>query len=103
MKIEFAYFSKQGRKEGNQDSVLPPFKSNGAWWAAVADGMGGHKGGDVASAAVVDAVNSVIKTQHETDISKLFVIAQDRLKAIAVENPDLSSMGTTLSLIRLFD
>lgn len=102
MKIEYAYFSRQGHKERNDDFVLPPIGSSDVWWSAIADGMGGHPGGSVASAAVIDAITAAIKTQHETDLSKLFSYGQERLRTVAKENPSLASMGTTLSLIHLF-
>ncbi len=101
MKIESAYFSRKGQKEKNEDSVMPPLNSNGNWWSAIADGMGGRAGGSVASAAVIDTVKSSIETQHEADISKIFFSAHNRLQTIAKEQPGLDLMGTTLSLIRL--
>jgi serine/threonine protein phosphatase PrpC len=101
MTIESAYFSRKGRKDKNDDSVLLPFCSNGVWWAAVADGMGGRPGGDVASKAAIDAIKSSVEMRHEADLSKLFYLAQARLQMIAKENPQWSSMGTTLSLISI--
>src|SRR5207249_495328 len=100
MKVESAYFSQKGQKEKNDDSILPPFSSKGVWWAAVADGMGGHAGASVASAAVIDALRALIETDV-AEMSELFSSAQDCLKKIAEEKPDLVGMGTTLSLIRL--
>lgn len=102
MKIDYAYFSRQGHKERNDDFLLPPSDLGGAWWSAIADGMGGRPGGRVASEAAINAIRVAIETQHETDMSKLFSYAQGRLRTIANENPTLASMGTTLSLIRLF-
>ena len=101
MKIESAYFSRKGRKELNEDAVLPPILVRGLWWAAVADGMGGHVGGSVASSSVIEAIKSSIEGQVELDIARLFVEAQERLKAIEREKPDLAEMGTTLSLLSL--
>ncbi len=101
MKIESAYFSKKGNKDRNEDSVLPLFDFDGAFWAAIADGMGGRPGGDVASRTVIDAIKEAISSRQEADMSKLFSIAQDCLRVIADEKPDLIAMGTTLSLLRL--
>lgn len=101
MKIESAYFSRKGRKDRNDDSVLPLICSNGTWWAAVADGMGGRAGGDIASTAVIDEIKSSIEIRHEADLSKLFSLAQTHLQTIAKNNPEWASMGTTLSLISI--
>jgi protein phosphatase len=102
MKIDYAYFSRKGQKDRNDDSVMPPICSGGNWWSAVADGMGGHPGGSIASATVIDAIKTSIEIRDEADISKLFLDAHERLHGAANENPELASMGTTLSLIRLF-
>jgi serine/threonine protein phosphatase PrpC len=83
--------------------VLLPFNLEGFWWAGIADGMGGRPGGDVASAAVVDTIHSAVTIQHCSDVEKLFSLARERIKEIERERPELSSMGTTLSLIRLSD
>ena len=41
MKVESAFFSRRGRKEKNEDSLLPLECSQGVYWSAIADGMGG--------------------------------------------------------------
>ena len=101
MKIEFALFSKGGRKGANEDFVLRPFDCDGSWWAAIADGMGGRPGGEVASKTVIETISTEIKSRHVTDLTQLFGAAQNQLRTVAVSDPHLGSMGTTLSLIRL--
>jgi serine/threonine protein phosphatase PrpC len=73
----------------------------GHWMCAVADGMGGHAAGDVASATVIDAINSFDVT---TDMERLTVTlgeavraANSRLAAVAATNPTLAGMGSTLT------
>lgn len=99
MKIESASFSRKGSKPKNEDSILAPFEANGVWWAAVADGMGGHAGGDVASATVIDTIRTAIGTQPDADIAVLIRAAQQSLERTARRRPDLMTMGTTLSLV----
>ena len=54
MKIRFASVSEQGKRENNQDAVFAAAKEDKALFI-VADGMGGHSYGEVASAAIVEA------------------------------------------------
>jgi serine/threonine protein phosphatase PrpC len=101
MKVDCAHFSREGRKTANEDSLMLPFSFRGVWWAAIADGLGGRPGGAIASMTATEAISAAIKAQHRTDIAALFTAAQNQLKVVAASKPELSSMGTTLSLIRL--
>ena len=103
MNVEYGHFSISGRKDANEDSVLPPFSFEGDWWAGIADGMGGHAGGEIASATVTQAINRAVTSEHCIDLAMLFALAHKRLQEIGQQKPELSSMGTTLSLIRLHD
>jgi len=101
MKIESAYFSRSGPKRDNQDSVLPLFEVGGAYWAAIADGMGGRVGGAIASRTAIDAIRERIELNPEIEIPGLFSFVHEMLKAAAQRQPDLETMGTTLSLIHV--
>jgi protein phosphatase len=66
----------------------------------VADGMGGHKGGQVASGLAVQAVrDAFLNGGDSTDLEELlirgFSQAQRAILEHAAENPELSGMGTT--------
>ena len=56
-KITYATISKTGKRPKNEDSfkVIDASDSN-RWMGIIADGMGGHTKGDVASKVVVDAI-----------------------------------------------
>jgi PPM family protein phosphatase len=103
MKIVSAYFSRSGPKRDNQDSVLPLLEVGGSYWAAIADGMGGHAGGAIASRTATDALRAKIELNKEVEIPRLFSFVHEMLSAAARQRPDLQGMGTTLSLIRIFE
>lgn len=69
---------------------------------AVADGMGGHLAGEVASGM---AINAVKRMAAEHDVASISVMreaveaAHEAILAHAKENPACAGMGTTLSLM----
>ena len=83
-------------REVNQDSY-----STAANLAVVADGMGGHRGGEVASAiAASEMVNQF--TSPELDVLvKGVERSNTKILDEAAANPNLHGMGTTLSLIHI--
>ena len=62
---------------------------------AVADGMGGHKGGEVASRIALEAL-SEIDVREVGDLVIGVDRANDAVFSAANEDPDLAGMGTTL-------
>lgn len=88
-------------RQGNEDSYLvrePLF--------AVADGMGGHLGGEVASATAVEAITSGTARSMPHDPSDLAEIVRAANAAIwdkAKQDPDLRGMGTTCTLALIED
>ena len=73
----------------------------------LADGMGGHLGGEVAAKEsvlhVCDALESFLRQHPHPSISSLkshlrgaFVKANSWIRALALQHPDLAGMGTTL-------
>jgi len=88
-------------RKGNEDSAL-----TSAQVIAVADGMGGHAAGEVASRIAItklEEISSVI-TNPEIDSDSAEDLFSDSLNSIDLqlksesdENPQLSGMGTTLT------
>ena len=73
----------------------------------VADGLGGHNAGEVASQAALDALNDFLQaeafdrnTMPEADIclqiQKGFRAAHDKVGRLSAENPDFRGMGCTM-------
>ena len=95
--IRYAARSDVGMlREGNEDSAYA-----GARLLVVADGMGGHVGGEIASAAAVDTLRKL-----DTDVPAQELLsalehavreANTKLHSIVEGDPSLQGMGTTLT------
>ncbi|MEY4616538.1 MAG: hypothetical protein RJB66_1498 [Pseudomonadota bacterium] len=87
------------KRENNQDSFLVE-KNLGIF--IVADGMGGHKGGEVASSLACSSIRDVFANPNNQHLNPRELIrfayseASSQIFDHARENPDLSGMGTTL-------
>jgi PPM family protein phosphatase len=85
-----------GRKRhNNQDAMLIHHESK---LLVVADGMGGHLGGEVASALAVTTIRDAACAGSLRDA---FADANARIHARAQAEPHLHRMGTTASAVRL--
>lgn len=92
------------KREINQDAILVDHDLN---LFIVADGMGGHKGGEVASALAVETVQDTIaKRKNEPKLSPRKVLQEAYREASSrihhkstFESPELMGMGTTMVLM----
>jgi protein phosphatase len=101
MGIETAALTDTGRvRDHNEDSVSVAPTSGGRL-LAVADGMGGHNAGDVASAVALETFVAEVGTRlAEADpdeaLSAAALAADEAVREAATEEPDRDGMGTTL-------
>jgi serine/threonine protein phosphatase PrpC len=91
-------------REGNEDAFLVWPQSH---LAVIADGMGGHQGGEVAAAIAVEAIRDALiqhgaarDLQHGKDLVELAVYtAHARINEVSGRNKELAGMGTTLVVV----
>jgi protein phosphatase len=90
-------------RQRNEDSYLAQ-PAIGVW--AVADGMGGHQAGDVASATVVGALNTIVAPRSAAELlsqcEDRMVSANAQLRQIADERGG-ALIGTTVAILLVFD
>jgi serine/threonine protein phosphatase PrpC len=95
------------RRSGNEDSAI-----TSANLIAVADGMGGHAGGEIASAIAIKALTKLIPISQSIHIdadsiedllAQAMVDIDLEIARVANEDPELRGMGTTLTALLLHE
>jgi PPM family protein phosphatase len=99
LELRYAVRSDVGLlREGNEDSAYA-----GPRLLAVADGMGGHAAGEVASALTIVAMAELDSTKPGGDmlkaLSSAVAAANARLQDRILANPAVEGMGTTLTAL----
>jgi len=82
----------------NQDNILA---SDGLF--AVADGMGGHRAGEVASEQAIDTLQSTFEATDTDQLVEAIHQANQTIVAMATDNPEFRGMGTTISALALVE
>jgi protein phosphatase len=100
-----------GGRENNEDAYIAVTLTNRLYLFAVADGLGGHKAGEIASALAVKELSEVVK--NDTDAHSLesmkellargFRKANEEVMHQASVTPERLGMGTTLVAALLSD
>jgi PPM family protein phosphatase len=107
MKITVGKITDKGlnpKREVNEDSLLV-MQERGIF--LVADGVGGRRGGQVASQTVVDVFTKVFSQEHPDGLRDLVIGTIDLCNQKIFEetevNPELKGMATTIALVGLED
>ncbi len=96
MIIDFALLSEAGPRRDNQDSVVAMPDGNGDFLFAVADGLGGHKGGSHASQL---AISLLVEFWEQKPLDEILLTIHNNLKAEQKANDDLLGMATTATAL----
>ena len=86
--------SVQGRRPSNQDAIVDLKLPDGRHLVAVADGMGGHRSGEVASAMTLEGLARELKGGAR--LREAVITANAEVFEEAARDPARSGMGTTL-------
>ena len=105
-RIVFSGNSEAGRVRSiNQDSFFVGEVAS-YYLAAVADGMGGHKTGEVASQKAIEILRRELlksKAHLPTGLAKAVQAANLEVHDYSIENPEHEGMGTTLTAVLIDD
>ncbi len=108
--MEYSYLTDPGKiRDHNEDSVTIVKNGNGEILMAVADGMGGHKNGEVASSIAITNIGkrfmatSTVGNKEDAIafIKEIVSEANILLYKYTQENPESNGMGTTIVLALL--
>lgn len=96
-------------RNNNEDRVFFAGDNNGLinskdFLGIIADGMGGHKGGEIASQMAIDIIPQVLfdsNQSYETALRKAFKIANEKIFKSSNEVDNFSGMGTTCTTVVL--
>lgn len=100
MRFEIETWSLQASYRDNQDSIEIQLLNDGQLLlAAVADGVGGNDGGEIASRIAVETATASLSSEPHKNFADLFKIICSNLAAEAAKDTTLSDMATTLTII----
>ncbi|MCM1371208.1 MAG: Stp1/IreP family PP2C-type Ser/Thr phosphatase [Clostridium sp.] len=108
--MDYYYLTDPGKvRTHNEDSVIIVKNNTGEFLLAVADGMGGHKGGEIASSIAISHIGDKFKELDSIGtkddaidwIRKEVSEANRLIYEYTAQNPESQGMGTTLVLALL--
>lgn len=105
--MECAYLTDPGKvREHNEDSVIIVKNHNNEYLLAVADGMGGHRGGEIASSIAISHIGKSFRNLGKIGSKEEAILwikntvseANVQIYKYTEENPESAGMGTTIVL-----
>src|SRR5690625_7679154 len=106
-RVRFAGKSEAGRvRSVNQDSFRMGRSARGGYLAVVADGMGGHRSGEIASGKAVETMWEQFERRRSLPAlarAKSVRVASQEIVSYASQPPEIFGMGSTLTAVYLDD
>lgn len=108
--MDYSYLTDPGKiRDHNEDSVTIVQNASNEILMAVADGMGGHRGGEIASSIAIthigkrftDVSSVGIKEDAINFLREVISEANSQIYKYTAENPESLGMGTTIVLALL--
>ncbi len=93
--LDFAFYSDVGGRTNNEDAYLSKKIENG-YLFIVADGLGGHDDGEMASYSVVNAVKDYLVENSSENIAEAIQYANSAV--LSLQSKHSSKMKTTIAL-----
>ena len=103
-KLEIYCITDKGLvRDENQDRILYGRMKGYGYIFAVADGLGGYRGGSTASRLTLKNIVRYLRSfePREKNLKSAIYYANDRLIAAAEKNEELKDMGSTICLVTL--
>ena len=98
--MNYTQRSHQGyKKKKNEDNSLAREFEAENYLFLVADGLGGHPGGEVASSLVIQFIAEQTATTLNKELDSLLVRAGESIINYGSSHPEIDGMGTTATLI----
>lgn len=97
MTTDIAFYSDQGKRDNNEDAVTI-VETNNSILAIVADGLGGHRDGEIAAQQVVDTIRRLL-IDCEPDEDMLIDAIQEASKNIFSLHSSDGEMFTTVAVL----
>lgn len=97
MTSDIAFYTDQGKRDNNEDAVTVVETSNSII-AIVADGLGGHSNGEIASKQAVDTIRRLL-IDCDPDEDVLIDAIQEASKDVFLSHPLDDEMFTTVAVL----
>lgn len=101
MKLSSSCYTAKGTRTNNEDSVFGGESGDG-FLAVVADGLGGHADGELASSLAISAIRESLRDLHTNEDDLIDAIRKASAEILAAQNPQ-NPMHTTVTALWIGD